>query len=163
MIWLTATEYLCHKWPWIRSLWRNQHPVFPHSWLITGLVTKVTRPDLVERELFALPEYPRSPPIFSGFLLAQSYKLCMSNRINAIVNHWNMVKIRFWSRINSFAISSETKVLSGESTRRHTGIKLHSLLLASIISLLGIQSSSSLIIASYNGWGRQGCWFIETA
>jgi hypothetical protein len=44
MTWLIATEYLCHKWPRIvRS--------FPCSYLITGIVTKVTRRvSLVEQE-----------------------------------------------------------------------------------------------------------------
>ena len=57
MTWLTAMEYLCHKWP--RS--------FPHSRLITGFVTRLTRRvSLVEQELLTLPEHLSSPPVFSG-------------------------------------------------------------------------------------------------
>ena len=39
---LTATEYLCHKWPRICSFCLNHSPVLPHSWFITELVTRVT-------------------------------------------------------------------------------------------------------------------------
>jgi hypothetical protein len=35
MTWLTASEYLCHKWPRIGSTRRNTSRLFPHSWLIT--------------------------------------------------------------------------------------------------------------------------------
>jgi hypothetical protein len=40
---------------------------FPHSRLITGFVTRLTRRvPLVEQELPILPEYLSSPPVLSG-------------------------------------------------------------------------------------------------
>ena len=40
---------------------------FPHSWLITGFVTRVTwRVSLVEQELFTLAEHPSSPRCLWG-------------------------------------------------------------------------------------------------
>ena len=65
LTWLTDTEYLCHKWPWICSVCRNHN-----SWLITGFVTEVTRrvPHM-EQELLTLPEHLSSPPVFSGVLV----------------------------------------------------------------------------------------------
>jgi len=40
---------------------------FPHSWLITEFVTRLTRQvPLVEQELLTLPEHLSSPPVFSG-------------------------------------------------------------------------------------------------
>jgi len=67
MTWLTVMEYLCHKWPRICSTCRNTLRSFPHSWLITGFVTTLTRRvPLVEQELLTLPEHMSSPPVFSG-------------------------------------------------------------------------------------------------
>jgi len=46
---------------------------FPHSWLITGLVTRLTRRvSLVEQELPTLPEHVSSPPVFSGVRVIRS-------------------------------------------------------------------------------------------
>jgi hypothetical protein len=46
---------------------------FPHSWLITRSVTRVTQRMLyVEQELFTRPEYQRSPPVFHGVRVARS-------------------------------------------------------------------------------------------
>jgi hypothetical protein len=41
MTWLTIMKYLCHKWPRICSTCEHI-PFFPHSWLITGFVTRLT-------------------------------------------------------------------------------------------------------------------------
>jgi len=64
--WLTVTEYLCHKWPLVPlvvSTWRS----FPHSWLITGFVTRITRRvPLVGQELLIRSEHMSSPPVFGG-------------------------------------------------------------------------------------------------
>jgi hypothetical protein len=65
---LTVMEYpyLCHKWH-ICSTCLNASQSFPHSWLITGFVTRLTRRvSLVEQELITLPEHLSSPPDFSG-------------------------------------------------------------------------------------------------
>ena len=47
---------------------------FPHSWLITGLVTRLTRrASLVQQKLRTLPEHLRSPPAFSGVRVTRSF------------------------------------------------------------------------------------------
>ena len=39
MTWLAITEYLCHKWPWMRSVCRNHNPVLSsfiaYHWFVT--------------------------------------------------------------------------------------------------------------------------------
>ena len=48
----------------------------PHSWLITGFVTRLTRRvPLVEQELLTLPEHTSSPLDFSGFRVTRSLML----------------------------------------------------------------------------------------
>ena len=77
MTWLTAMEYLCHKWPqpyapFVIDISRS----FPHSWLITGFVTRVPRRvPLVVQELLNLTEHLRSPPVFSGVRVTRSLVL----------------------------------------------------------------------------------------
>ena len=66
---------MCNLWPWnicvtndhgYVPLVVNTSQSFPHSWLITGIVTRLTwRVLLVEQEL-TLPEHLSSPPGFSG-------------------------------------------------------------------------------------------------
>ena len=52
---------------------------FPNSWLITGLVTKVTRRvSLVEHDLLTIPEHPSSPRDFSGIHFAQFFVFCIA-------------------------------------------------------------------------------------
>ena len=52
---------------------------FPNSWLITGLVTKVTRRvSLVEHDLLTIPEHPSSPRDFSGIHFAQFLVFCIA-------------------------------------------------------------------------------------
>jgi hypothetical protein len=51
----------------------NTSRSFPHSWLITGFVTRLTqRVPLVEQELLTLPEHLRSSPVFSGVRVTPS-------------------------------------------------------------------------------------------
>ena len=51
----------------------NTSRSFPHSWLVTGFVTKLTRRmPLVEQELPTLPEHLSSPPVFSGARVTRS-------------------------------------------------------------------------------------------
>ena len=46
---------------------------FPHSWLITGFVTRLTRwVSLVEKELLTLAEFLSSAPAFSGVRVTRS-------------------------------------------------------------------------------------------
>jgi hypothetical protein len=55
---LTATEYLCLTWPWICSVCVITILSFPHSWHITGFVTRVTRRvSHVEQELLSKYKY----------------------------------------------------------------------------------------------------------
>ena len=71
---LTAMEYLCHKWPRKCSTCLS----FPHSWLITGFVTRLAqRMPLVVQELLSLPEHMSSPPVFSGVRVTRSSVLCV--------------------------------------------------------------------------------------
>ena len=64
LTWLTAMEYLCHKW--YVPLLVNTSRSLPHSWLITGFVTRLTRRvPLVDQELLTLPEHLSSYSIFS--------------------------------------------------------------------------------------------------
>ena len=60
------------------SLVENTSQSFPHSWLITGLVTRLTRRvPLVEQKLLIQPEPLSSPPVFSGVRLTRSLVLCV--------------------------------------------------------------------------------------
>ena len=54
----TKHNTILDKWTSIMS--------FPHSWLITGLVTRLTRVSLVEQELRILPEHMSSTSVFGG-------------------------------------------------------------------------------------------------
>jgi len=48
---------------------------FPHSWMITGFVTRVTR--RVEKELLTLPKHPSSPSDFSEVRVARFLVFCV--------------------------------------------------------------------------------------
>ena len=51
---------------------------FPHSWLITGFVTRlIRRVSLVEQELLTPPEHMSSSPVFSGVRVTRSIVLCI--------------------------------------------------------------------------------------
>jgi hypothetical protein len=51
---------------------------FPHSWLITGFVTRLTRwVPIVEQELLTLPEHLSSSPVINGVRVTQSLVLCV--------------------------------------------------------------------------------------
>ena len=51
---------------------------FPHSWPITGFVTRLTRRvPLVEQELLTLPGHLRSPPVLNGVRVTRSLVLCV--------------------------------------------------------------------------------------
>ena len=61
----------------------NTSRSFPHSWLITGFVTRLTRRvPLVEQELLILPEHLSSPPVFSGVRVTRSlvFSVCFVDR-----------------------------------------------------------------------------------
>ena len=54
----------------------NTSRSFPHSWHITGFVTRLTlRMSLVEHKLLTLPEHLSSPPVFSGVRVTRSLVL----------------------------------------------------------------------------------------
>ena len=60
------------------SLVVNTSRSFPHSWLITGFVTTITRHvPLVELELLTPREHLSSPPVFSGVRVTWSFALCV--------------------------------------------------------------------------------------
>jgi len=51
---------------------------FPHSCLINGFVTRLTRRvPLVEQKLLTLPEHQSSPPVFRGVRVTRSLVLCV--------------------------------------------------------------------------------------
>ena len=51
----------------------NTSRSFPHSWLITGFITRVIRRvSLIEQELLSLPEHVCSTSVFSGVHVARS-------------------------------------------------------------------------------------------
>ena len=55
----------------------NTSRSFPHLWLITRFVTRLTRwVPLVEQELPTLPEHLSLPPVFSGVCVTRSLVLC---------------------------------------------------------------------------------------
>ena len=61
----------------------NTSRSFPHSWVITGFVTRLTRRiPLVEQELPTFSEHLSSPPDFSGVPFIRSFVLwvCFVNR-----------------------------------------------------------------------------------
>ena len=52
--------------------------LFPHSWFITGFITRLTRRvSLEEQELFTLSEHLSKPPVFSGVRVTRSLVLCV--------------------------------------------------------------------------------------
>ena len=56
----------------------NTSQSFPHSWLISGFVTRLTwQVPLVEQELLTLPKHLSSPPVFSGVHVIWSLVLCV--------------------------------------------------------------------------------------
>ena len=63
LIWSTFVEYQCHKWPRYVPLVVITIRFCPHSWLITGHVTRITRRvTLEEQELFTRAEHLSSSP-----------------------------------------------------------------------------------------------------
>ena len=72
-------EYLCHKWPRICSLVVNTSLSFPHSWLITGFVTRLKRRRVppIEQKLPTIPKHRSSFPVLSGVRVIRSFVLCV--------------------------------------------------------------------------------------
>jgi hypothetical protein len=61
----------------------NTSRSFPHSRLITGFVTRLTRRlPLMKQQLFTLPEHMCSPPVFSGVRVTRSlvFYVCFVDR-----------------------------------------------------------------------------------
>ena len=51
---------------------------FPHSWFITGFITRLARRmSLVEQELLTLPDHLSSPPVFSEVRVTRCLVLCV--------------------------------------------------------------------------------------
>ena len=79
MTWLTIMAYICvindHEYV---LLVVNTSRSFPHSWLTTEFLTRLTRRvPLVEQELLTLPEHQSSPPFFSGVCANRSWVFCV--------------------------------------------------------------------------------------
>jgi hypothetical protein len=105
------TSKILPSLPWLGwSLWNicvtNDHryvPLvvstsrsFPHSRLITGFVTRITRRvPLVEQELHTRPEHLSSPPVFSGVRVTRSLVLYVCFVVVVVV--WEFyVRLTYW-------------------------------------------------------------------
>jgi hypothetical protein len=78
MTWMTAMEYMCHRWPRICSTCRKHFPVLSSFMTYHRVVTRLTRPvSLMDQELLTLPEHMSSPPVFSGVRVTRSLVLCV--------------------------------------------------------------------------------------
>ena len=66
--WLTVAEHVCHKWPRICSVCRNDNP---HLFtLVTGFKTRLKRRvSNVAQQLPTLPEHLCFPLVYCGFVL----------------------------------------------------------------------------------------------
>jgi hypothetical protein len=78
----------------------NTSRSFPRSWLITGLVTRLTRRvSLVEQEPPTLPEHLSSPPVFSGVRVTRSlilYVFCWSLFVFLYIFFWSLCCLFFF-------------------------------------------------------------------
>ena len=94
---------------------------FPHSWLITGFVTGLTRRvSLVELELLTLLEHMSSPPVYSGFRVTRSLILyvCFVDRCFSFF-FWSLCCLFFfdlWILITPL-VSSSSHSTSGRFFR----------------------------------------------
>jgi hypothetical protein len=65
---------------------------FPHSWLITGLVTRVTRRvPLMEQELLTIPEHLNSCLSFSLFLLTTVLSVLLLRILNTPIGFFKLI------------------------------------------------------------------------
>jgi hypothetical protein len=66
MTWLTITEYLCNKWPWVCSVCRNNNPVLSPFMTYHRVCNKITRRmPHAGQKLLTLPEHPSIPLFFA--------------------------------------------------------------------------------------------------
>ena len=73
----TGGERRCLWLPFLESL-NVLSLAIPHSWLITGFVTRLIRQvPLVEQKLLIFVEYLSSPPVFSVVHVTRSLVLCV--------------------------------------------------------------------------------------
>ena len=121
-------EYLCHKWPQICSTC-GKH--FPHSWLITGFVTRLTRlVPPVEPELLTIPEHMSSPPDYSIFSF-----MCMFCRSLFVLSSFFpltivlSVHLRYTDSSNSSYIFINTTILNMRNQQECERYTLSELLL----------------------------------
>jgi hypothetical protein len=76
--WMSISLFPCDFRHIIRPRWFSKSRSFPHSWLITGFVTILTRRlPLVEEDLLTLPGNLSSPQVFSGVRVTRSLDLCV--------------------------------------------------------------------------------------
>ena len=70
----------------------NTFRSFPHSWLITRFVARVTRQvPLMEQELPTLPEHLSSPPVFTGFVYSIFSFMCI-----LCISLFGLLSFFFW-------------------------------------------------------------------
>jgi hypothetical protein len=88
---------------------------FPHSWLITGFIIRLTRQvSLLEQELLTLPEHLSSPPVFSGVSVTRSLVLyvCFVDRCLSFCtfSFGHCVVCSFWIKILTFLLQQEISI-----------------------------------------------------
>jgi hypothetical protein len=79
MTWLTATGYLCHKWPRICCVCHNYNPVFSLFMTYHQVCNKKSTTGQVahvEQELLTLLEHLNSHTIVSGVRVTRSLVFC---------------------------------------------------------------------------------------
>ena len=80
MTWVTATGYLCHKWPRICSVCRNYNPVLSLFKTYHRVCNKRNTTGQVEhvgQELLTLPEHLSSHTVVSGVRVTRSLLFCV--------------------------------------------------------------------------------------
>jgi hypothetical protein len=97
--WASSFEFEAHRYvPLVLNTFRS----FPHSWLITRFVTRVTwRVSLVEQELLTLVEHLSSPPVFSEISCYSIFSfMCMLCRLLFVLLYffsWSLCCLSFFN------------------------------------------------------------------
>ena len=78
MTWLTFTEHLCQKWPWICSVCLSHNLVLSSFMICHRVCNKSNTTDATYGvEMLTLPKHPSSLPVFTGVNVARSVVLCV--------------------------------------------------------------------------------------
>ena len=103
-----VTQSLCHKWPWICTIYCSHNPVLSSFMTYHRIVTRVTRrAPHVEQELPTLPEHMTPYPVFSVVRFLILYVLFCRSFL--FLFFWPMhclslFDLRLWYLIYAFGI-----------------------------------------------------------